>query len=136
MGASGEELSGPDLGAGVALGALVDGVPLLGHFGGEPVVLVRRGDAVRAIGARCTHYGGPLAEGLVVGDTLRCPWHHACFDLRTGDATSAPALDPVACYAVRVDAGRVSLTGKRAPSPPPGVTGAGIPGRVGIIGAG
>ncbi len=61
----------------------------------------------------CSHYGGPLAEGLVVDDTVRCPWHHACFSLRTGEALRAPALNPVASYDVARRDGSVFVTGKR-----------------------
>ncbi|HXI20985.1 MAG TPA: Rieske 2Fe-2S domain-containing protein, partial [Gemmatimonadales bacterium] len=93
-------LSGPDLAAGVPLRDLADGVPLLGHAQGEAVLLVRRGGAIHAVGATCTHYSGPLAEGLVVGDTIRCPWHHACFSLRSGAALAAPALNPIPCWTV------------------------------------
>src|SRR5947209_8703990 len=94
------KVSGPDLAAGVPTSDLVDGKPLLGHVGDESVMVVRRGEEIFATGATCTHYSGPLAEGLVVGDTVRCPWHHACFDLRTGEAVRAPALNPIACYEV------------------------------------
>jgi NADPH-dependent 2,4-dienoyl-CoA reductase/sulfur reductase-like enzyme/nitrite reductase/ring-hydroxylating ferredoxin subunit len=77
---------------------------LLGHARGEPVLLIRRGTDVFAIGAVCTHYGAPLVEGLIVGDTVRCPWHHACFSLHTGEALRAPALNPVSRW--RVEEGR------------------------------
>ena len=95
-----KELSGPDLTLAIELSAIPDGTMLLGHAQGEPVLLARRGDEVFAIGAICTHYGAPLEQGLLVGDTVRCPWHHACFSLRTGEALRAPALDPVAHWRV------------------------------------
>ena len=95
-----KKLSGPDLAGGVALAAVPDGTLLLGHALGEPVLLARRGDELFAIGNVCTHYDAPLNEGLFVDDTVRCPWHHACFSLRTGEAIRAPALDPVSCWRV------------------------------------
>ncbi len=129
---------GPDLGAGVPEASLVENTPLAGHVGGEATLLVRSGNEYFAIGATCTHYGGPLAEGLVDGATVRCPWHHAKFCLRTGDAIGAPALTEVASYEVERRDGKVFVTRRRdrvaAPSersaphlPPPSV---------GIIGAG
>ena len=89
-----------DLTAGVRFDSLPDGGAFAGHVGDDEIVVVRRGDRVFAIGAHCTHYHGPLAEGLVVADTIRCPLHHACFDLATGEALRAPALDSVACWRV------------------------------------
>jgi len=94
------KLSGPDFTRGVELSTIPEGSMLLGHAEGEPILLCRRGDEVFAIGAICTHYGAPLADGLLVGDTVRCPWHHACFSLRTGEALRAPALDPVSRWRV------------------------------------
>jgi len=73
----------PDLSVGVSADSLPDGGMLAGQVGGEPVLLARRGEEVFALSSSCTHYGAPLADGLLVGDTLRCPWHHACFSLRT-----------------------------------------------------
>src|SRR5574340_884405 len=106
------KLSGPDLAAGVALSAIADGAMLLGHAQGEPVLLARRGGELFAIGATCTHYGGPLEQGLLVDDTVRCPWHHACFSLRNGEALRAPALNPVSCWRVEQRDGRAYVRGK------------------------
>ena len=107
-------LNGPDLVAGIALSKLADGAMLLGHAHGEPVLLARRGNEMFAIGAVCTHYGAPLADGLLVDDTVRCPWHHACFSLRTGAALRAPALDPVSCWRVEQLDGSVYVREKLA----------------------
>ncbi len=129
-------LEGPDLGEGVALSSLADAAMLLGHANGEPVILVRRGQELFAIGATCTHYGGPLADGLLVGDTVRCPWHHACFSLRSGEALRAPALDPLACWRVEQRDGIVRVREKREPAPrPPGLA-ADLPASIVIVGGG
>jgi apoptosis-inducing factor 3 len=109
-----QALPGSDLRAGVKFDGLAESEPLLGHFDGEPVILVRRSEQVFATGAVCTHYGGPLAQGLVVDETIRCPWHHARFDLRTGEADGAPALNPVSCFNVLHQEGMVRVDGKKA----------------------
>ena len=110
---SGEtQLSGPDLSQGIALADVPDSGQVVGHAGGEAVLVVRRGEKIFAVGATCTHYGGPLGEGLVVHDTVRCPWHHACFSLRTGEAVRAPALNPVACYRVDREGDRIFVRDK------------------------
>lgn len=110
-------LEGPDLEAGVALADLPEAEPFLGYAGSDPVVLVRRGTDVLGIGAECTHYGGPLAEGLVVGETIRCPWHHACFSIRTGEALGAPALNPLPRWRVDVRDGRAYVRGREEAEP-------------------
>ncbi|MEO7457622.1 MAG: FAD-dependent oxidoreductase [Gemmatimonadaceae bacterium] len=109
MASNGAAPQGPDFAAGIALADIPDGGSLLGHAGDDAVLLARQGDDVFAIGATCSHYGGPLAEGAIVGDTVRCPWHHACFSLRTGEALRAPALNPVACWKVERTGDRVRV---------------------------
>ena len=104
---------GPDLAAGISVEDLADGSMLTGRVGEEAVLLARRGDEFFAIGANCSHYGGPLAEGLMVEDTVRCPWHHACFSLRTGEALRAPALSPVTCWLVEKRDGRIVVQRKK-----------------------
>src|SRR5579871_542067 len=104
--------SGPDLTQGVSPADFSDG-KLLGHVGDEQVLLVQLGAEVLAIDAFCSHYHGPLTEGLVVGDTIRCPWHHACFSVHTGEAEGAPALNPLSCFEVRRQKGRLAITGNK-----------------------
>lgn len=116
MSQSDAKLAGPDFAKGVALSELADGAMLLGHKDGEAALLARRGDELFAIGAACTHYGGPLAEGLLVGDTVRCPWHHACFSLRSGEALRAPALNPVSCWRVERRDGKAFVGAKIEPA--------------------
>jgi NADPH-dependent 2,4-dienoyl-CoA reductase/sulfur reductase-like enzyme/nitrite reductase/ring-hydroxylating ferredoxin subunit len=110
--------AGPDLSQGIASAQIADGGMLLGHVGKDEVLLARRGAEFFAVAAHCSHYHGPLAEGLMVGETVRCPWHHACFDLRTGEAVRAPALSPIDCWKVEQQGGKIFVREKR-PNPEP-----------------
>ena len=131
------DATGPDLTLGLAIDTIADGAMVAGHVGDDAVLLARRGDEFFAIAATCTHYGGPLSEGLIVDDTVRCPWHHACFSLRTGEALRAPALGPVACWSTELRDGKVFVRGKAEPTrsgraaPAPGG-----PQRIVVIGGG
>ena len=124
----------PDLKNGVPLASFPVGGKLVGVAEGEEVLLLRRGTAFFAVGAYCTHYHGPLADGLVVGDEVRCPWHHACFSLRTGEALRAPALDPVSCWRVEQVGDKIFVRDKLTPSAPKRATNA--PSSVVIVGGG
>jgi NADPH-dependent 2,4-dienoyl-CoA reductase/sulfur reductase-like enzyme/nitrite reductase/ring-hydroxylating ferredoxin subunit len=131
-------MAGPDLTAGIPATSLQDGVPLLGHVDDDAVIVVRCGSSdVFAIGATCTHYGGPLADGLVVDGTVRCPWHHACFELRTGAALRTPALNPVASYEVVQRQGSIVVSRRKTTAAaPPAASRTGSPSSVAIVGAG
>ena len=108
-----KKLSGPDLGT-VGLGAdeLNEGGTLLGHANGKAVLLARTGGEFFATETTCTHYGGPLSEGLFDGDAWRCPWHHARFSVRTGEAIGPPAFTAIATYAVEQRNGRLYVGAK------------------------
>ena len=127
--------SGPDLRQGVAETDIPDGGMLAGHVDGDGVLLAHVGDEWFAIGAACSHYSGPLPEGLVVEDTVRCPWHHACFSLRTGQALRPPALNDLPCWVVERRDGRVRVGARRKPAPRP-VRPPNAPARVVIVGGG
>jgi NADPH-dependent 2,4-dienoyl-CoA reductase/sulfur reductase-like enzyme/nitrite reductase/ring-hydroxylating ferredoxin subunit len=111
-------LPGPDLLTdGILATDLADGAMTTGHAQGEPVLLARRGTEIFAITAKCSHLGAPLGQGLLDGDTVRCPWHHACFSLRTGEALRAPALDPLPCWPVEQRDGRIYVGAKQTRDP-------------------
>jgi NADPH-dependent 2,4-dienoyl-CoA reductase/sulfur reductase-like enzyme/nitrite reductase/ring-hydroxylating ferredoxin subunit len=111
--------SGPDLSAGIPAGDVAEGAMVAGHVADNEVVVVRTGGKLFAVSAHCTHYHGPLAEGLLVGETVRCPWHHAHFSLQTGEAIAAPALSPLTCWQVEERDGNISVKkSRKAPSPP------------------
>jgi NADPH-dependent 2,4-dienoyl-CoA reductase/sulfur reductase-like enzyme/nitrite reductase/ring-hydroxylating ferredoxin subunit len=127
--------AGPDLTQGIASGDFT-GATLLGHVGDQEVLLVRSESEIFAIDAHCSHYHGPLAEGLVTAGGIRCPWHHACFDLRSGEALRAPALAPLAVWQVEQEGDRIRVRRKRKQDKPRGEKAADAPGRIVIVGGG
>jgi NADPH-dependent 2,4-dienoyl-CoA reductase/sulfur reductase-like enzyme/nitrite reductase/ring-hydroxylating ferredoxin subunit len=129
---------GPDLSLGVPLSGLPESGLLAGHVDGAPVLLARLDDGIHAVAGACTHYGGPLAEGLLVGDEIRCPWHHACFSLRTGKALKAPAFAALATWRVDIVGDQVFVREQQEAveaTPDPARTSA-HPRRIVIIGGG
>jgi NADPH-dependent 2,4-dienoyl-CoA reductase/sulfur reductase-like enzyme/nitrite reductase/ring-hydroxylating ferredoxin subunit len=131
-------ITGPDLTAGIAASDLGEGKTLVGHVGEENVLLARRGGEVFAIGASCSHYGGPLGDGILTDDAVRCPWHHACFNIRTGEALHAPAIGPLACWSVEQQGGKVVVRDKKpeAAKKSLGAAASKAPGKIVIIGGG
>jgi NADPH-dependent 2,4-dienoyl-CoA reductase/sulfur reductase-like enzyme/nitrite reductase/ring-hydroxylating ferredoxin subunit len=127
-----------DLSKGVAASTLTDGGMILWRVGDQEVVLARSGTELFAIRAHCSHYRGPLVKGLVVGDTVRCPWHHACFSLRTGEALRAPALDPIPCWRVEREGDRIFVREKLPEAPPAAPSGSARqwPSSIVIVGGG
>ncbi len=130
-----EQPGGPDLSLGVSDRDFA-GDKLLGHVGGKDILLVRSGGEIFAIDALCTHYHGALAEGLVVGETIRCPLHHACFDLRSGEALRAPATAPLAKWRVERKDGLIFVREKDAAPTPARKAAPPAPERIVIVGGG
>jgi apoptosis-inducing factor 3 len=136
------EAKGPDFAKeGFARSEIADGAIVAGQAHGEPVLLVRRGEQCFAIGAACTHYGAPLADGIVEGNSIRCPYHHARFDLATGEATAPPALGAIPCYQVEQRGERLYVLGRSngseaAPGGNPRRTAQTAPKNIAIVGGG
>jgi nitrite reductase/ring-hydroxylating ferredoxin subunit/uncharacterized membrane protein len=96
----------------IAEAELREGVPVQVLANGVKVLVVRRGAAVYAIGEVCSHMGGPLAEGDLEGNAIRCPWHHSRFSVETGEVIDGPATHQQPCFETRVRDGRVEVRGR------------------------
>ena len=135
-----EKPGGPDLTLGIDAALVTEGGLVGGRVGDEPVLIARVRGRCYAVGAKCPHYGGPLADGLLVGDTVRCPWHHAAFDVTTARCERPPALDDLPCWDVEERDGTIRVIGLAATATPeaerPSRTGSTMPDSVVIIGAG
>ena len=129
--------SGIEFSSGIALADIPETGVVSGHVGEDAVLLARIDGQLHAVSGSCTHYGAPLGEGLRVGDEIRCPWHHACFSLRTGQALKAPAFAPLACWKVEIEGDMAYVRSAQAlPSAPASQPAATVPNRVVIIGGG
>lgn len=132
-----DTISGPDFGEeGYRSADLAEGEMVLGHFEEKPVIIARTGGDVFAVSARCTHYGASLGDGLLDGDLVFCPLHHSAFDVRTGDAARAPALNPLPAFAVEDRGGRLFVTGPADAEPAGAALIEDAPASVVVIGAG
>ncbi len=76
---------------------------------GVAIVLVKQGDSIFALRETCTHLGGPLSEGKVEGDGIRCPWHGSRFCLKDGRVLDGPAVFPERTFDVRVRDGQIEV---------------------------
>ncbi len=93
------------------LSDVADGVPTKVMLGSTALVVVRRGDVVRALVERCSHAGGPLSEGELKGDTITCPWHFSTFRLTDGAVVHGPAGTAEPAYAARINGDLVEVQG-------------------------
>jgi NADPH-dependent 2,4-dienoyl-CoA reductase/sulfur reductase-like enzyme/nitrite reductase/ring-hydroxylating ferredoxin subunit len=113
------KVNGPDLAEeGIPANDLELDIPVKGQVDGNQVIVVRTAAGLCAVAGSCTHYHGPLGDGLCVDGQVRCPWHHARFDLSTGEAVGGPALNPLKVYRAEERDGKVFVEGPVETSPP------------------
>jgi apoptosis-inducing factor 3 len=131
-----DEGTARDLKAGVALRELTDGAMVPGVVDGEEAILVRAEGKLYALAALCTHYHAKLCDGLLTGTVLHCPMHHARFDVRSGEALSAPALDALSCWRVEQVGDQAVVRERLVASPKAARPVAAAPQRIVIVGGG
>ena len=78
-------------------------------LGAKRIAIFNIEGTYHAIDDKCTHRGGPLSEGMVVGNEVTCPWHGAIFDVTTGSVLGLPAPRSVASYEVRIEGDDIGL---------------------------
>ncbi|XP_068187648.1 apoptosis-inducing factor 3-like [Antennarius striatus] len=89
---------------------LQDGQMMEVEVGNHSVLLTHSEGKYNAIGHQCTHYGAPLSKGVITGNTVRCPWHGACFNIQTGDLEEYPGIDSLPCHKVKIQNSKVYVS--------------------------
>ena len=90
-------------------GELAENKPTKVIADGVAVVLVKQGESIYALRETCTHLGGPLSEGKIEGDSIRCPWHGSRFCLKDGRVLDGPAVFPERVFDVRMREGQIEV---------------------------
>eukprot|EP01119_Soliformovum_irregulare_P024148 TRINITY_DN858_c0_g1_i1.p1 TRINITY_DN858_c0_g1~~TRINITY_DN858_c0_g1_i1.p1 ORF type:complete len:536 (-),score=170.22 TRINITY_DN858_c0_g1_i1:40-1647(-) len=80
------------------------------ELGEGKVLLVKKDGEIHAIGNKCSHYGAPMKKGAIANGRIRCPWHGACFSLKTGDIEDYPGVDGIHVYKVDIEGNDVRVT--------------------------
>ncbi len=127
--------SGPDFSLGIALADIPENGTIAGRVGEEPILLSRLDGELFAVAGSCTHYGARLGDGIE-GETVRCRLHHACFNLKTGAALRAPALDGLQRWRVDVRGTKAFVSAKLEDVPEARRPATPSPSNVAIIGGG
>jgi nitrite reductase/ring-hydroxylating ferredoxin subunit len=96
---------------------LVDGQPKRAQLAGRNIVLVKRGAAVFAMLESCSHLGGPLAEGAVEGEAIRCPWHGSLFSLKDGSVLQGPACVAQPVFETQLRDGQIEVRASSSETP-------------------
>jgi nitrite reductase/ring-hydroxylating ferredoxin subunit/uncharacterized membrane protein len=94
---------------------LEEGKPVRAMYQGMPILIVRRGQSLFALADTCSHFGGPLSEGKLVGDSIVCPYHSSRFALEDGRVLDGPAVHPQPCLEARVRDGQIEICKAFAP---------------------
>ncbi len=93
----------------MAVAELPDEKPRRAEYQGYPIVLVKKANTIYALADLCSHLGGPLSEGQVEGDCIRCPWHGSLFSLENGAVIESPATRPQIAFEARVRGGQIEI---------------------------
>lgn len=101
----------------LALADLAENQPQRVDYGGFPIVLVRHGERIYALYARCSHFAGPLEEGNLEDGTIRCPWHGSRFSLADGSVVEGPATNAQPCFDTRIVGGAIEIRARERESP-------------------
>eukprot|EP00994_Dinema_validum_P009649 NODE_972_length_1194_cov_77.732751_g734_i0.p1 GENE.NODE_972_length_1194_cov_77.732751_g734_i0~~NODE_972_length_1194_cov_77.732751_g734_i0.p1 ORF type:complete len:358 (-),score=101.59 NODE_972_length_1194_cov_77.732751_g734_i0:119-1138(-) len=86
--------------------------------GDNKILLAKEKGAVFCVSHKCTHYGAPLKGGVLSNGRVRCPWHGACFNVKSGDIEDYPGVDSLSTFPVRVENDRVIVSLDASNFPP------------------